>query len=510
MKPNNEIQKIPDSPFQVEHVALAEFTLSNRSLRRHPDAKLATLASNIKMFGFLVPVVVDEKGTILAGEARILAARRLGMETVPAVRVVHLIEAQSRAFRIADNRLVELSDWNTEVLQDEFREIIVLEPSFDLEFTGFDTAAPDQLLSLDFGEASLDPNDVVPELSLEAVSRVGDVWTIGNQRILCGDSKDKDAVIDLIGDQAVDLVLTDPPYNVPIIGHVRGSGNHAHREFAQGSGEMTGDEFETFLKDTLGLALDALRDGGLAYVYMDWRSIEILLRVGRSYGLQLINLAVWNKTNGGMGSLYRSKHELCVVWKKGRAPHTNNVQLGSKGRYRTNVWDYAGVNAFGHERDEALAIHPTVKPVAMMMDIIKDVTKRGDLVFDPFAGSGTTLLAAERTGRRCVGIELDPLYVDTIITRICGRLGIEAVHAPTGRTFDMVKMERERGDDPENVTDTSSDKGQDTGNTDIEKNDTYDLPVHRRRPPPLLVHSHSRASSDRRNTQASKKENVDG
>lgn len=514
MKPRNNLQNaitadsLADQKLRIERVNLADVNLPNRSLRRHSKKKLARLAANIEMFGFLVPIVMDGKGRVLAGQARVLAARDLGMEAVPAVRIDHLTEAQSRAFTIADNRLVELSDWDEEALRDEFRDILLLEPDFALEFTAFETAEIDRLLSFELVDEDGNPDDADQPLPEQAVSRVGNVWIIGDHRLVCGDCADRDVVDQATGGEDVDLIATDSPFNVPIGGHVRGAGAHSHREFVQASGEMSDDEFETFLKNTLGAAVDTLKDGGLTYAYMDWRSIETLLRVGRSLHLKLINLAVWNKTNGGMGSFYRSKHELCAIWKKGRAPHVNNVELGKTGRYRTNVWDYAGVNAFGHGRDEALKIHPTVKPVAMMMDIIKDSTRRGDLVFDPFAGSGTTLLAAQRTGRRGVGIELDPLYVDTIIARLRNRVGLEAVLAETGQSFDEVRRARELEADvapkPDEPVDAhaAAKKSASYGEGVIAGYpDTYEVPIRRRRRPP-------QKESDQSTDQIQKSSNI--
>ena len=213
------------------------------------------------------------------------------------------------------------------------------------------------------------------------------------------------------------MLFTDPPYNVPIAGHVSGLGKTVHREFAEASGEMTKDEFVAFLTETLGTAAAQLRDGAIAYVCMDWRHMGELLTAGGATFDELKNLCVWNKTNGGMGTFYRSKHELVFAFKKGTAPHINNFSLGEGGRYRTNVWDYAGISSIGQNRSEDLAMHPTVKPVAMIADAMRDCSNRSGLVLDVFGGSGSTLIAAEDCGRKARLLELDPVYCDTIIER---------------------------------------------------------------------------------------------
>ena len=230
-------------------------------------------------------------------------------------------------------------------------------------------------------------------------------------------------------------MFADPPYNVRIDGHAVGLGSIKHREFEVASSELTCGQFVEFLKSTFLNAASLSIDGAIHYICMDWRHLNEMLEAGRAVYSELKNLCIWNKNNAGMGSFYRSKHELIFVWKVGKGSHINNVELGSSGRYRTNVWDYSGVNTFGRNRAKDLAMHPTVKPVALVVDAIKDCSKRNDTVFDPFSGSGTTIIAAEKSKRIARAMEIDPLYVDVAIRRWQDLTGGIAVHVPSGRTF---------------------------------------------------------------------------
>jgi len=283
-----------------------------------------------------------------------------------------------------------------------------------------------------------DPADKVPPAGGAAVSRHGDVWVLGQHRLLCGDALSQESYDDLLAGQRARMVFTDPPYNVPINGHVSGLGAHQHREFAMASGEMSSAQFTTFLQTSLGLAAGCLMKGGLSFVCMDWRHLAELLAATAKVGGEVKNLCVWVKHNAGMGSLYRSGHELVLVSKHGDAPHVNNVELGRHGRHRSNVWRYPGANATSMRRGkegDLLALHPTPKPVALVADAILDCSDRQEIILDPFLGSGTTLIAAERVGRRSFGMELDPLYVDTTIRRFEALTGLQARHAGSGNSF---------------------------------------------------------------------------
>lgn len=350
------------------------------------------------------------------------AANELGLETVPILKLSHLTEEERRAYVLADNKLALNAGWDTEILAIELQTLIDLE--FDVMLTGFSLAEID--LTLDRArEASPqttdNPADRIPEPPSNPVTRSGDLWQLGRHRLLCGDARSSKDVAKLLRGEKADVIFTDPPYNVPIDGHACGLGSVRHREFAFASGEMSRVEFTAFLTETLSNAASAARDGTIAFVCMDWRHMRELFEAGESAFSELKNLCVWNKTNGGMGSFYRSKHELIFVFKAGTAPHTNSFGLGESGRYRTNVWDYAGISSLGANRMDQLAMHPAVKPVALVADAIRDCSRRGESVLDLFGGSGTTLIAAESCGRQARLIEYDPAYCDTIIRSDFGR-----------------------------------------------------------------------------------------
>jgi DNA modification methylase len=335
---------------------------------------------------------------------------------------------------IADNRLVELASWNESALRRELSFLSDLDIDYDFAALGFDTAEVDFLLGNDqCGQAALP----APAVDVPAISRPGELWLLGDQRLYCGSALDSASYHALLKGDRADLVFTDPPYNVRIDGHVGGRGSVKHREFTMASGEMTDAQYVTFLHTAFAQIESASADGAICFVCMDWRHTRHLLQAAENLALK--NICVWVKNNGGLGSLYRSQHEFVFVFKCGAAEHVNNVELGRHGRNRTNVWEYRGINSFGAERDQSLQSHPTVKPVALVADAIKDCSHRGDLVLDPFAGSGTTLIAAERTKRRAAVMEIDPLYVDVIIRRWQTASGGTAV-TDTGETF----TERER------------------------------------------------------------------
>ncbi|MEJ1937249.1 DNA methyltransferase, partial [Nostoc sp. NIES-2111] len=311
---------------------------------------------------------------------------------------------------------------------------------FNMDVIGFTTPEIDLVIheAADKNQKAAEPEreDLLPGLPHGPVtSRLGDLWQLGKHRLICADATDEAAIARLMDGKQVRMVLTDPPYNVKIKGFVSGLGKVKHREFAMASGEMDDAAFREFLVKATKTAVAHLVDGGLLYGFIDWRGLAIYHAALTDCGLSQVNLAVWNKLTGGMGSLYRSQHELCVISKNGTAPHINQVQLGSNGRYRTNVWDHPGMASFGKGRDESLSMHPTVKPVGLLVEAIKDVTDIGDIVVDTFLGSGSTLIAAQKCHRVCYGSELDPIYADAIIRRFETLTGIEAVHIETGLTF---------------------------------------------------------------------------
>lgn len=409
----------------------------DRNARTHSRKQIKQIAASIERFGFTNPVLVTDDGQIIAGHGRVEAAKLLGLRAVPTIALSHLSETERRAYVLADNKLALNAGWDREILAIELQGLIDLE--FDVELTGFSLAEVDFVLD-EAGEA--DPGgedaaeDQVPALAGPAVSRIGDVWELGRHRLVCGDARSLEHMALLMGDDRADIVFTDPPYNVKIDGHVCGLGSVKHREFAMATGEMSEAQFVKFLEDSLGNMAGVMRDGAIAFVCMDWRHMGELLVAGRSVFTELKNLVVWNKTNGGMGAFYRSKHELIFVFKQGTAEHTNSFGLGETGRYRTNVWDYAGISSIGSQRSEELAMHPTVKPVTLIADAIKDCSRRGEIILDAFGGSGSTLIAAEKTGRSARLIEFDPGYCDTIIRRWEKFTGKRASHAVSGRAFE--------------------------------------------------------------------------
>lgn len=422
---------------RVEQVPIDRLKPYAGNARTHSARQLKLIAQSIKRFGFVNPVLIDGDETIIAGHGRVVAARQLGHSSVPVLRIEHLDGAAKRAYVLADNRLAELAGWDRQTLSIELQGLIDI--GYEVELTGFATAEIDLMLE-EAAEAAADPlapEDQIPDVEGPTVSRPGDLWRLGDHRLLCGDARNPAAYRHLLNGKTADLVFTDPPYNVPVAGHVGGLGAIKHREFAMASGEMSEAEFSAFLKLVLGNATAVSRDGAIHFVCMDWRHLFEALSAGREVYDGILNLCVWNKDNGGMGSLYRSKHELVLVFKVGSAPHANNVELGRHGRYRTNVWNYAGVNSFRAGRLDELALHPTVKPVALVADAIKDVSRRRDLVLDPFAGSGTTLIAAAKTGRRACGMEIDPGYVDVAIRRWQSFTGKAAILAGSRLTFEQ-------------------------------------------------------------------------
>ncbi|MBM6595330.1 DNA modification methylase [Microvirga pudoricolor] len=428
-------------PLSLEWVDPDGITRSSRPIRRSDRKTIKTYARLIHEFGFVVPILIDEHRDVLLGDELLQAAIQLELAQVPVVLISHLSSEQKRVLTIAYQRLPERGFWDKEVLFEELTALTDL--GFDLELTGFEIPEFDALKA-EARVRAQDPGreDEIPEAEATAVAEPGDVWLIGEHRLVCGDARDPATIAAVMKADRAAMTVTDPPYNVPIDGHVSGLGAVRHREFAMASGEMSKDQFIGFLTDVISQIMAVGSDGSLAYVFMDWRHLEELLGAASSLGLELINLCVWNKSNGGMGSLYRSKHELVVVIKVREGKHRNNVELGKHRRNRTNVWDYAGVNTFRAGREDELASHPTCKPVAMIADAIRDVTRTGDIVFDPFCGSGTILIAAETVGRKARAVEIDPIYVDVAIRRWESFTGKHARLAADGRSFEEVSEDR--------------------------------------------------------------------
>ena len=430
---------------KVEYLATSSLIPDPQNARKHTQHQLAKLKAAMAEFGFTNPILIDENQKVLAGHARLDAAIALSLETVPCLRLGHLSEPQKIAIALADNKIGDMSEFDPQALAAQLRELCAVE--FQIELTGFETAEVDILLEMP-GFAVADPSDTAkaPDRDTPSVSEIGDLWHLNQHRLLVGNSLEAENYKRLLDAQLANMAFVDPPYNVPIGGHVSGLGANKHREFAMASGEMSSAEFTHFLTSYMRLLVQFSANGSIHYQCMDWRHMREILAAGAAAYNELKALCVWEKTNGGMGSLYRSKHELVFVYKNGTAPHVNNVKLGRHGRYRTNCWHYAGVNTFRAGRDADLAAHPTVKPVALVADAIRDCSRRDDLIIDPFLGSGTTILAAERTGRRAAGIEIDPGYADVAIRRWQAMAGSKAVLSGDGRTFDEIATTRTSGE----------------------------------------------------------------
>lgn len=420
---------------KIQYQPIEELTPYQNNARTHSKRQVKQIAKSIERFGFTNPILISDNGGIIAGHGRVRAAQLLGMSKVPVVRLSHLNEAERQAYVLADNKLALNAGWDEDMLAIELQGLIDLD--FDMEVTGFELAEIDLALSLTSDDQDQKDADIIPVVVRDKpITQIGDVWILGQHRLLCGDAQRKSNIDQLVGADQIDMVFTDPPYNVEIDGNVCGKGQVKHKEFAFASGEMSTDEFTQFLSQTLSNAASVCKDGAIAFICMDWRHMRELMDAGDFAFDELKNLCVWNKTNGGMGSFYRSKHELIFVYKKGSATHTNSFGLGDTGRYRTNVWDYAGISSMSATRSDELEMHPTVKPVAMIEDAIKDCSRRRELILDIFGGSGSTLIAAERTGRRARLIEYEPQYCDTIIERWQRLTGEQAILERNGCLFD--------------------------------------------------------------------------
>jgi DNA modification methylase len=401
-----------------------------KNSKLHPAKQLKQVVRSIEEFGWTNPILVDEDGNVLAGHLRLQAAKKLGLATVPTIGLSHMSPAQKRAYIIADNKIAENGSWDRKLLALEHEAIQLLDPAFDLSLTGFDHDEIEVMF-----DNLLDPTGgSIPKADVEnpPVSRLGDVWRLGEHLVLCGDALAPESYERLLGSDRAQLVIADAPYNVRINGHVSSGGQH--REFLMGSGEMSHAEFTAFLRTAFANLVRFSADGSIHFLFMDWRHLREMLGATEQYA-ELKNLICWNKGSGGMGSFYRSQHELIFVLKNGTGRHINNFGLGDKGRYRSNVWDYPGLNGWTAARAEELAMHPTVKPVAMIADAIRDCSRKGGIVLDCFGGSGTTLIAADQTGRRARLLELDPTYVDVIIRRYEAATGGKAVLSNDGRSF---------------------------------------------------------------------------
>jgi DNA modification methylase len=437
----------PDNPKAVcEYRSIASLRPDPRNPRSHNERQVRQIARSIEAFGFNVPILVNAEMQILAGHGRFQACKLLGITEVPTIRLDHLTEAQARAFMITDNRLAENAEWDNRLMGEQLKILSEAGLDFSLEITGFQMSEIDLFIEnlTPATKDKVDPADTIPKSSDKPlVTRAGDCWILDRHRVLCGDARNGSAYSALTKGRRANMVFTDPPFNLQINNYVSGFGKIHHREFAVASGEMSSTEFTEFLRNVFDQLARNSADGALQFVCMDWRHIGEVITAARSVYTELKNLCVWVKENAGQGSLYRSQHELVFVFKNGKKAHRNNIQLGQYGRYRTNVWNYRRVNSLSRSCDEDSLpeLHPTIKPVELVADAILDCSARGDVVLDGFLGNGTTLIAAQRTGRVCYGIELDLRYVDTIVRRWQAFAGQSAIQESTGRKFNELEKE---------------------------------------------------------------------
>lgn len=425
----------------IQYVPTDSLSLPNRHPRRKNKKAIRQVADSIENFGFNNPICVGDNNTVRVGVVRLLAAKELKLSLVPIIRLSHLTDVQLRLYSIADNKLSELSGWDDEVLAAELAELDSL--TDNLELTGFSLAEIEDRIHPAVPASKAD--DDIPERGGVPVSQLGDIFIFeGGHRVICGDARDSKVLEALMQSDKARIVTTDPPYGIAILGMVSGKGRVQHREFVMGAKGTTEEELLDLLTSSAANMAAWTVDGGMHFIFMDFRHMKEIVLMGEAvYKDRPKQVCVWVKASGGMGSFYRSQHEFCFIFKVGSAPHINNFGLGGTGRYRTNCWFYDGQSGFHSGRDEELAMHPTVKPVAMIMDVIKDCSNKGDIVLDGFGGSGTTLVAAHKTKRRARLVELDPLYVDVIIRRFQSLTGTPAIRERDGRTFDDIFAEQQ-------------------------------------------------------------------
>jgi DNA modification methylase len=428
----------------VEMRPVKELRRSKRNARTHTKKQREKLISAVHRFGFINPIIIDEEGHILAGHLRHEVACELEVKLVPVIQITHLTELEKRAFALAENRIALDAGWDRAALAAELGELAVLLPecNLNIDITGFEAPELDALMG-DLVDPEQDPADELSEIAKMPVSCRGDLWLLDRHRLGCGNARAASDAHRLMGHERAAMVITDPPYNLAVTS-TQGRGRIKHREFVAASGELSKAQYIRFLVEALSLAAKHSVTGAIHFIFMDWRHQREILTAGEEVYGEPKNLVVWVKTNAGQGTFYRSQHELIFVFKSGDAPHINNFELGQHGRNRSNVWTYAGVNTFRAGRMDDLALHPTVKPVALVADAMRDCSRRRDIVLDPFMGSGTTIMAAERVGRRAYGLELDPLYVDVAVRRWQAYTKRDAVLNDTGETFDEVAAVRSK------------------------------------------------------------------
>jgi DNA modification methylase len=425
-----------DGARKIEMVSITSLKPATRNARTHSKNQIGEIARSMERFGVINPIIVDARDRIVAGHGRLEAAKLLGLKSVPTIRIKNLSDTELRAYMLADNRIAESAGWDKQLLAIELSELQITLPEIglDLSITGFEPDELDRIFG-DFTE-SQNSTEAIPEIAENATARLGDLYHLGKHRLIVGDARDRSVYDRLMGSDIAEMAFLDPPYNVPLQGNAAGHGKIKYREFAQASGELSSPQFVQFLKESLGNCARVVRDGGIFYICMDWRHSPEMLDAGAAVFDELKNVCVWVKPSGGQGSFYRSAHEFVFVFKKGKGAHINTFGLGQNGRTRTNVWNYAGVNSFRAGRMDDLKMHPTVKPVDMIADAMKDCSRRGSIILDSFCGSGSTIMAAEQVGRRAYCIEIDPGYADVAIRRWQRSTKKDAILDESGEAFD--------------------------------------------------------------------------
>ena len=404
-----------DGSRNFKMIKIDEVVIPENLSKKHPKKQIKKLVRAIIKFGYANPIIITDDMVLISGYGRILAAQELGMTEIPAVVLSNVTETDANALRLLDNRLAEDSEWDFSVLKSEIEKLLKLD--FELEDVGFEPLDYDKLLYEEQEEKTTHEKEQDDaswlDANIPAIVKFGDLYRLGDHFVFCGDSRDERSYEIVMQSETAQIVVTDPPYNCKINGFVC---NTNHKEFAMASGEMSNEQFAGFLNTILKNLHNFSSDGSLHYIFIDWRGINTLLTEGLKTYSELLNILVWNKGVGGQGALYRSQHELIPVFKK-KGKHQNNIKLGKYGRYRTNILDYPGVRATNPASLELLKLHPTVKSVPLIHDLILDTSSQNDIVLDCFGGSGSTLIAAERCKRRARLIEIDPRYCDVIIWR---------------------------------------------------------------------------------------------
>lgn len=439
-----------NASLHTEYLATTSLIPMPGAPRQHPKSQIRSLTKSFEAFGQVLPILIDGESRIISGHAQWDVAKRLGMSEVMVIRVEHLNEPQTKALMVALNRLGDLSKWDEQALSTILLDLHEIELGFDIEATGF-AEIEIELRIEGLDDVTEAEGEVVLVGDGPTVTQPGDLWQLGDHRLLCADALKEESWQQLMGEDRAALVVTDPPFNISIDGNVTGLGKFRHREFAMATGELSPAEFTAFLQTAMAHAHHWSAPGSVHTWAMDWRHANEITAAGLAVYERYLNMAVWVKDRPGMGSWLRSQHELFFIFGKGGAPINNRVQLGRFGRSRSNVWHYPSAASVARTSDEGnpLSWHPTVKPLALICDILLDSTAKGEIIADPFAGSGTALMAAEKLGRKARCLELDPAYCDTIIRRWQRWSGAEAIRVADGLQFDVLDSHLAENSDSE-------------------------------------------------------------